>query len=191
VLPVPVTIWQLQQTFVRDPTLDLAHADAVYDPENKAGLVFDARTPDLSSNPVASTSALAWCPILPAFKLAGLFDADRLNVYYSDLPATGQFCGSGSNAIFVGSFANLATLAHEFGHAFTLQHVSVGGQSAFGTDNLMNGGGPPTRNHVSLGQAFRCNVDSGSALNANGWRTGPSRPCGADCPLLHHDWTRP
>jgi len=117
---------------------------------------------------------------------------------------TGRNCKGDRSVIFIGPAANLATLAHEFGHAFSLWGgEEEGGHSdpadGFDNNNLMAGGGPPTRSHVSLGQAFRFNVDERSWLNHNGVRDGTTRlclakqPAGPDrrCPPVGLDWTRP
>jgi hypothetical protein len=57
--------------------------------------------------------------------------------------------------------------------------------------NIMNGSGL-ARNSFTEGQCFRVNVNPGSALNANGVRTGPTRTCvdgavSATCPALTLD----
>lgn len=191
VLRAPVSVWRAQTRAKRDPAPDLAHADLVFDDRNKVGVVFDAVTQDLSGNDAATLAAKAWCFGLPTLKLAGFYKTGRLNVYYSDFPTTGGVCPNDPNAIFVGTTANVATLAHEFGHTFTLEHTD--NLQGFPADNLMDGGGPPTRHHLSLGQAFRVNVDDRSRLNANGVRSGHERSCAAtgDCPKLEHDWSRP
>jgi hypothetical protein len=51
------------------------------------------------------------------------------------------------------------------------------------------------REHFSLGQAFRQNVNCASTINANGVRSGPVRSCAegvaSPCPELSYDWARP
>ena len=67
------------------------------------------------------------------------------------------------------SIANIATLAHEIGHAFGLRPANSGGHTngvaGFGDNNIMWGGGPPTRNVFSLGQAFRMNTHTETTMS--------------------------
>jgi hypothetical protein len=122
-------------------------------------------------------------------------------VYYTAYPTTGESCEGDRNVIFIGTIANIASLAHELGHALSLFGDTetwghVNGVDGFTDENVMWGGGPATRDLFSLGQAFRFNVDIHSRLNVNGVRTGATRDCPAksatvDCPALGLDWTRP
>ena len=104
----------------------------------------------------------------------------------------------------IGTTANIASLTHEIGHAFGLRPADSGGHTnalpGFGSNNIMQGGGLPTRDHFSLGQAFRMNTHSdafgGTMLIQNGLRPGPGRTClplttNSMCPALNLDWTRP
>ena len=97
---------------------------------------------------------------------------------------------------FIGTTANLGSLPHEFGHAYSLRPAASWGHSngvaGFGNNNIMWGGGPGTRNHFSVGQSFRINTDTTSMLNANGNRAGPTRTCAPNtssttCPVLSLD----
>jgi hypothetical protein len=59
----------------------------------------------------------------------------------------------------------IATIAHEFGHALSLQHVSFG--SGYFDDNLMvetDEASARLRDRLTVGQAFRAAVDRGSWL---------------------------
>jgi hypothetical protein len=117
---------------------------------------------------------------------------------------TGVNCKDNRSVIFIGPAANLATLAHEFGHAFSLfGDKEEGGHSdpadGFDDRNVMAGGGSAARSRLSLGQAFRFNVDKRSWLNENEVREGPTRLCPAKqpsgpdrlCPPVSLDWKRP
>jgi hypothetical protein len=176
-----------------------ANANLVYD-RNKTGIQFEAQVEDISAKPRAKLAVALGCLGASQFPTQ-YYAADRLNVYYSPLPYTGENCEQNHNMIFVGTLANLATLAHEFGHALSLfGEKETGGHTndrpEFTDQNLMWGGGPATRDHVALGQAFRFNLDPASFLNVHGVRTGPERDCPAlvtsdACPKLHLDWSRP
>jgi hypothetical protein len=77
-------------------------------------------------------------------------------------------------------------MAHEFGHALSLAHTGEGGASVyvdpisgtplFDPTNLM-WAGVEQAFVLTLGQAYRMNVETVSELNLNGTRTGPTRQC--------------
>lgn len=67
------------------------------------------------------------------------------------------------------------TLAHEIGHALSLEHVN------FTSSNLMKPVTNSLDNHLTLGQCYRAHVDHTSHLNTEGIRTGPTL---TDCPRL-------
>ena len=126
---------------------------------------------------------------------------NQLNVYYINGGFTASNCVADRNVVHVGTAANIASLAHEFGHSFSLfGNVATGahtnGLAGFGNNNIMWAGGPAGRNRFSIGQACRFNVDSNSSLNLNGVRTGPTRVCqalttSATCPALALDSAPP
>jgi hypothetical protein len=133
----------------------------------------------------------------------GHFTEGMINVYYVQRAtdnAQGVQCGATSpNVIYVSSFATVTTLAHEFGHAFSLEHVGdvdvsfyadADGTPRFTLDNLMWSGGA-WQNDLSLGQTFRINEDASSMLLLNGLRPGLGRKCECrldDPTLLCPDW---
>jgi hypothetical protein len=137
--------------------------------------------------------------IPPEMASPGLQDTPGLNCdHFGDGDIKGD-----ANITFIGGSANLASLAHEIGHAFGLRPGNQGGHTnslkGFGPDNVMWGGGSPTRSHFSLGQAFRMNTQSdewgGTMLIANGLRPGPGRACpplrtSDICPPLALDWVQ-
>jgi hypothetical protein len=161
------------------------------------------------------------CTDLISVQKSGYYAAGRLNVYYVDGNFRGRNCaikeahpflcdcdcamnkpadGDG-NITFVGRLGDLATLAHELGHAFGLRPAMCHGHTdtveGFGADNLMFGGGLPTRNRFSLGQVFRMNTHEdkwgGTMLIKNGLRPGLGRKClpnftSDKCPTLETNW---
>jgi hypothetical protein len=178
---------------------DFANANLVYD-RNKTGIQFATQPYDVSGSLRAKVAVLLGCA--GAATMPAEFQTkDKLNVYYSPLPFTGENCDQDHNMVFIGTLANVATLAHELGHALSLfGEKETGGHTndvlPFTDQNLMWGGGPATRDHVSLGQAFRFNVDERSFLNVHGVRSGTRRICKAletseACPRLDLDWARP
>lgn len=138
------------------------------------------------------------CALPSALESAGLYVPGQLNVYYLPVPGTGMMCEDDPNVIFVGLDRKPETLAHEGGHSLALvgPGAHTNGLAGFDAHNLMWVDEPDVRDHVSLGQAFRMNVDAASVLNTNGARVGPTRSCptdkaSGDCPALNSDWTRP
>ena len=107
------------------------------------------------------------------------FDANRINVYYVDVPFTGYYCRD-IPAIFIGSTPSVSTLAHELGHAFSLGETNGSDDYDnddttvdFGDQNMMLvGGDPALRASFTLGQVFRMTVDGASQLNILNVRTG-------------------
>jgi hypothetical protein len=194
---------------------DLLYANAVYD-ENKTGISFDMHIKKLT---ILEQLELVWllpgalleallvggldpfgvaCAIPSQFEAKGYYVPGRLNVYYVALPFAGLTCEDDRNIIFLGLWKKPATLAHEFGHSFSL--LGDGGHTnevaGFTSYNVMWSGGSELRDHFSLGQAFRQNLEPVSTINKNGVRTGLERSCPltADseaCPPLARDWPRP
>jgi len=209
VINVPVTVWIATAGAGPRAVNDIANANLLYS-VNKVGVQFTATQNDVSGNAdavtiIGNTDA---CSTVAAIKGSAFFTPNRLNIYYVNGAFTGVNCaravpGDG-NISHVGTIANLATLTHEIGHAFGLRPAGSGGHTnglaGFGSNNIMQGGGLPTRDHFSLGQAFRMNTHSdafgGTMLIQNGLRPGPGRACAPlttnnICPALNLDWTRP
>ena len=95
------------------------------------------------------------------------------------------------------SYSN--TLAHEIGHAMSLLHSEEcypdAAEGSTRRDNLLYFDGRESKWALTLGQAYRANMNVNSVLNLNGLRTGlpPARSCpeactatgiGASCPGL-------
>jgi hypothetical protein len=188
----PVSVW----TRLNPNTSagDLQSANLMYN-TNHAGIGFNAT----STNLVGNNNAAAVIPNdfsctgaqIAALQASAFYNANQLNVYYVNRAFTGFNCIADPNIIFVGTIANNQTLAHEFGHAFSLDHTN--GLAGFSAFNLMIGGGT-NRNNITEGQDFRMNLNPTSVLNTNGVRTGPTRACpdgttSQPCPALSLDVT--
>jgi len=228
-LKAPMTVWVAVPKLVSllwwgepDPAKvakeDLGYATQAYD-ENKTGIGFAPSFEPVSEDDWEKILSLLPDKLLDAFKqtgdpvstvcalpsdleTSGFYKKGRLNVYYLPLPFTGMICDDDRNVIFVGLVKKPATLAHELGHSFSLlgPFGHSNGAPGLANDNIMWVRDPAPRDHFSLGQAFRENLDTTSTLNANGVRSGPVRPCppdatsvttGGSCPDLGEDWTRP
>jgi hypothetical protein len=215
-LAVPDLLAQLQwaQTADQIAKLDLDHANDIYD-VNKTGISI-TMTPEkltleesaelLALLPQALLQALAgaWDPIslvcnmTKSLQSAGYYVPGRLNVYYVPVPGRGMTCPDDRNIVFIALERKPETLAHEFGHSFSLlgQWGHTNGVPGFDSSNVMWGGSDDLRSHFSLGQAFRLNVACDSTLNVNQVRQGPVRSCpmtvdSPACPRLDLDWGRP
>ena len=199
-LSMPINVWLADASLAKRATDSVTNANAIYD-QNKTGIQFQVAQTQVVSFPIRITIALgcAVSRILPTT----IYVANQLNVYFTDVPSTGASCEADRNQIFVGTTANLATLAYELGHALSLfGDETTGGHTnglaGFAKDNVMWGGGSVARKYFSLGQAFRFDADTRSQLNVNLVRSGPTRLCPAlppfpveACPELKLDWTRP
>lgn len=209
VIVMPVTLWIANNAAAAQATLDLANANLLY-AINKVGVQFNGTVNNISGNAGAvNTIGTAPCGAVGAIRGSAFYTANALNIYYVNGAFTGENCartlpvGDG-NISYMGTLANLASLAHEIGHAFGLRPAGSGGHvntvAGFGTNNIMWGGGPPTRDAFTLGQAFRMNTQfdvwGGTMLITDGLRPGPGRPCAplttsTTCPSLALDWVRP
>lgn len=182
-LQMPVTVWVMQGTFANTQTRvtnDLARAVQMYNDMN-CGITFQtAAINDEVNN--ANTAGLINANCSQANNLRNNigFTNNNLNVYYLNNPgARGWWCGN--NTIIIGAGADNESLAHEFGHAFTLQHTNNldtngDGTNDFANTNLMVTGGTG-RTTITEGQCFRSNVNPTSYVNDSGIRTAPTRTC--------------
>jgi hypothetical protein len=229
IIDVPVSVWIANAAATVRAPLEIANATWIY-AQNKVGVQFVPTYHAVYSDPNAVAIIGKSCDSIGWIRSSAWYTPHTLNIYYVKnvtLPpelarpgvedAPGLTCdrfGDGSikgdaNIIFIsGRSGNLATLAHEIGHAFGLRpgtqggHINVGDAflKEFDSRNVMAGGGSPTRSHFSLGQAFRMNTQAdewgGTMLIANGLRPGPGRTCpplttSDICPPLALDWPRP
>lgn len=96
----------------------------------------------------------------------------------------GERCPDGNTAVIVISQGTSnEALAHELGHAFTLEHTN-GVAGIAGDNTMMSPLSAPTS--MTLGQCYRMNVDGQSVVNKSAFRTGIQRPCphagsGSEC----------
>lgn len=198
---VPVSVWLLREfdddgVRTKDRALDEVKTAIMLFNTGRTGIVFSP-TPTVHEI-YGSTAIPNRCPVPTG---SATFDAGRLNVYY--LPTVtapdgwGGFRGyncpdaSGTDpnqrfAILIALDYNDGTvLAHELGHALAQVHA---GTTVLNPDpdysdmteaNVM-WEGSSNRKTLTLGQAFRMNLDYRSALVTLGLRTGPTRTCDYD-----------
>ena len=128
------------------------------------------------------------------------YKEDSVNVYYTNPMAGNGGCWAGGvgnagekqlNTVLIFPQSNNATLAHELMHVLSLR---VEGSENWPDSNIMGGGGD-SRNCVTIGQAFRVNMNPGSAANRLGGRRGLTRACDDDeasatCPARTLDTPR-
>ncbi len=184
----PLTVWIMRGTFANTNarlTTDRARASQLFNTMGVGTIVSTPAINDATGD--ADTAGLldADCDDAANLRSRIGFTAGRLNVYYLDDPgARGWWCGN--NTIIIGSGADNESLAHEIGHAFTLDHTNT--VAGIPSTNLMITGGTG-RNSITKGQAFRCNLNPSSTMNTNGTRTGITRNCpdgttSTTCPSL-------
>ena len=184
IINVPVSVWIANAGSAATAVNDFANANLLYN-QNNVGIQFTATMNNVSANAAAVTAIGTNCPTtatIGALQASGWYTANRLNIYYVNRAFTGVNCNSDQNVSYLGTTANLGSLPHEIGHAYGLRTFAANwghtnGLAGFGNNNIMWGGGPATRNHFSVGQAFRINTQTTSMLNVNGDRTGTTRNC--------------
>jgi hypothetical protein len=197
---LPVALW-VPLGGSGDATVHFVAAAATYN-DMQCGIGFPDTVGPVENGVLGPMSAS--CANLGPVKSVG-YSVGHLNVYYVDevtdaFDARGIRCQTDPNVILIS--ANLgvvATLAHEIGHALTLDHTNnVDGLNQYtelpdGTFicNLMLQSGV-NQQLLSTGQCFRTNLNSLSAINTLGARTGPMPECDpvnrtAACPPLACD----
>ena len=187
---------------------DVDRANDLYGTMN-CGLALQPTIIDATGNPNAPGLLTRMCSQAASLRTQIGFDPGKINVYYiadvkrddaPDQSVRGATCGmvlsstdpNEWNTILVSTlYEDPETLAHELGHAFTLAHTNA--NPDFTSKNIMWGSGA-NRTYFTEGQCFRVNVNSESALNKNGVRTGPTRSCpdgttSDECPALSLDVT--
>jgi hypothetical protein len=179
-LSVPVTVWTLSGA-PTDATTHASRADTVYN-TMQAGIAFQIDSRDVRGR---SSITEAACSNLSPLKAAFQPIAQRLNVYYVERVKTtetiggesytfevdGVWCSNDPDIVLIGDYHE-ETLAHEFGHAFSLPDADF----PLPISNLMFGQ-PFHRDSLTTGQVYWVNIHTASALNRNNVRTGPSHPC--------------
>lgn len=186
-----------RQELLDQVAADLVHAVQLFD-QNRVGITLDYRAID-ATRLLGPTSNEAGglgdgCMDVGGARALGgeYYKADRLNVYYvetismpdeEDLKGYTCFWQEAPNIIYVSWDARSdATLAHELAHAFGLQAPASGhttDYAGFDERNLMWTGlddaEANARDHLTLGQAYRMNVDARSFVNAARGSLGPLR----------------
>ena len=187
----PVDVWITSDGLQARSHEEMTKADNLLN-VNHAGIDVLSRAtykPVLSSGNAVIVNTVAqkawdtgYCTELPSITgNPAIFTPGRINVYFVDQAFTGLRCPA-TSVIFVGTVAQKETLAHEFGHAFSLLHTNEvdydgDGTPDFPSTNLMIGQGSG-RTTFTEGQCFRMTLNPSSMLNVNGVRTaGPVRPC--------------
>jgi len=230
IIDVPVIVWiaSAAGTAERNAKDGVKTATEIYR-KNKVGVQFVATPNNVSSNATAVETIGESCDSIGKIRGSAWHRPNTLNIYYVDRVVAPPALGGGfiaglncdrfgdgvikgdANIIFVAHRTDfdLATVAHEIGHAFGLRPGTLDGKEAGGhtgglkgmpRNNVMcNRDCSPPRNHFSLGQAFRMNTQAdewgGTMLIANGLRPGPGRACpplttSDICPPLTLDWRR-
>ena len=205
---VPLNVWLGRRNAAIHARNSIAVADEVFN-RSRVGVELSrsVRMRPLPSNDLVRDGCDG-APFTDAAYVKG-----ELNVYFvSDdvIKQNGLNCRNDRNVIFIGRHEMDDILAHELGHAFGLNNDGcrefrgVGRCSeaysghpndlpnfdSFGVENVMSLGNSGTLSFTP-GQAIRMNLHSGSMLNVNGHRRGPTRDCpgdlaNAECPAL--DW---
>lgn len=177
-LMAPVDIWIARDFALLTALADINNANLLYN-SNNSGIGFSPNFRIVTGSPAALATIGTGCANAPGLLGSAFFTPGRLNVYYVNGAFTGINCNASRNIQYVGTTANNQTLAHEFGHSMSLDHVN--GNPAFPVTNVMVGGGAG-RTHFSDGQSFRMNAQCSSTLNVNGVRAGPLRRCNSTIP---------
>lgn len=201
----PVAVWiAIDESGAQERAeWDMANANFLYN-RNNVGIAFDATfTSALQLAEIARPA----CAAVDRIKASNFYKPDRLNVYYIDNWTTirfGKTCWNDADnkpvspgMIFINRWAPTESLAHEFGHAFSLDDLNLLNSSTtqgIAGNNIMWQGNP-MRTDFTIGQAFRMNVNVKSMINVNSVRVGwATRDCHDEttnnrCPALRRDVT--
>ena len=197
----PIAVWLVDSS--SDTQLraqfGMAAANYFYNFHN-VGIAFSPTYTDISSNTSAVNLLDGQC-VTDQIKASSFYRPNQLNVYYIDNPGLGDrgvnCFGGEPNIIFINKTAVQETLAHELGHAFSLDHPNYPPATidGFAANNIM-WSGATGRTNFTIGQAVRMNLNVNSVLNVNKIRIGLVRdpPCGDRtvnelCPALIADST--
>jgi hypothetical protein len=130
---VPVDVWITQAALQARSQNELAQADFLLNTSHAgvdvlANVTFRAIPTAANAAAINTTAGNVWstntCSVAAITGNPAIFTANRINVYFVNQALTGWWCPN-SNVIAIGTAAQPETLAHEFGHAFTLAHTNV------------------------------------------------------------------
>jgi len=188
---IAVQVWIVHGPYadVAPVALDAAVETAEIWSSERQGIAFEAfDVVDATADPDAPDVLDFNCTMLDDIKTRIGFTADRLNVYYvttvnfgsGGQTTNGVWCGSG--VIGMGHSTSGHLLAHEIGHAFTLQHVTGTPElnAWFDAKNVM-AQFSNDRRYLTEGQIFRAVFTPTSALNGSIYDVRPGqalRACG-------------
>ena len=198
---LPISIWA-PTGGTWDANAHVLAARPIYN-DMQSGIGFEQAVPIVEKQ--ALNSMTAGCNNLAPVK-AVAYSPGRLNVYYVQeitdaVDARGVHCTADDPTIILISalMGVNATLSHEVGHALTLDDSNaIDGLDDYTettpgefVSNLMLQAGV-NQKLLSTGQCFRCNLNSASAINALGARTGPTPGChpeysSPECPAVSFD----
>ncbi len=192
-LSLPLRIWSVHgdhQSVQQKSEADLAWANVAFG-DSHAGIIFPPEFTDKTGEADPAKS-YAYCYLhMDIIQDIG-YEPSKLNVYYVDRvlekgpTSVGAWCGTFGmgGIILIENTAPISTLAHELGHALSLQHVDAVDLDADGnadfemwTNVMSTGSDPAITPTFTEGQAFRVNVNEISFLNAIGVRSGVTRNC--------------
>jgi hypothetical protein len=183
----PVAVWLANPNAtpgaLQRAQFELGSANVYYNFHN-IGISFNATYTDVSTDANAVQTIGGDCSSVNDIRASNFYRPNQLNVYYIQNPSVtwrGLNCwGDEPNITFINTNPAQETLAHEFGHSFSLDHPNDWSPPipGFAWNNIM-WSGRIGRTDFTLGQAFRMNMNVTSKLNVNGVRTGPVRnpPC--------------
>lgn len=207
-LSLPLRIWSVHgdhQSVQQQAEADLAWANVAFG-DSHAGIIFPAEYTDKTED-ADPTNSYAYCNLhMDIIEDIG-YETGKLNVYYVDRvlengpTAVGAWCGTFGRGgiILIENTAPISTLAHELGHALSLEHIDDVDLDADGrpdfemwTNIMSTGSNPALTPTFSEGQAFRVNINERSFINAIGVRSDVIRHCAAGehnrvCPAVTLD----